>query len=42
MSDLIGNNLGIIEMLMSGVIVLGFCAWQYWQVRDAGKPPEDK
>lgn len=39
MGDWIDNNLGIIEMLMSGIIVLGFCAWQYWQVRDAGKKP---
>ena len=32
MKDWIINNLGIIEMLMSGVLVLGFCAWQYWSV----------
>ncbi len=34
-----GNYIGIIEMALSGSIVLGFCAYQYWQVRDAGKPP---
>jgi hypothetical protein len=33
-----GNYIGIIEMALSGTIVLGFCAWQYWLVRDAGKP----
>ncbi len=33
-----GNYIGIIEMALSGGIVLGFCAWQYWLVRDAGKP----
>ena len=32
MKDWIVNNLGIIEMLMSGIPVLGFCAWQYWSV----------
>jgi hypothetical protein len=33
-----GNYVGIIEMALSGAVVLGFCAYQYWQVRDAGKP----
>jgi hypothetical protein len=38
-----GNYIGIIEMALSGSIVLGFCAYQYWQVRDAGKaPPPDE
>ena len=32
-----GNYVGIIEMALSGAVVLGFCAYQYWQVRDAGK-----
>jgi hypothetical protein len=41
MGDLITNNLGIIEMLMSGVIVLGFCAWQYWSVSRPDKKPGD-
>jgi hypothetical protein len=37
-----GNYVGIIEMTLSGAVVLGFCAYQYWQVRDAGKPaPSD-
>lgn len=27
-----GYNLGIIEMTLSGAIVLGFCAWQYWSM----------
>jgi hypothetical protein len=36
------TNFGIIEMLFSSAVVLGFCAWQYWLVRDAGKPsPKD-
>ena len=35
-----GNYVGIIEMALSGGIVLGFCAWQYWLVRDAGKPKD--
>ena len=26
---MIGNNLGIIEMVMSGALMLGFCIWQY-------------
>ena len=26
---MIGNNLGIIEMAMTGVLVLGFCIYQY-------------
>lgn len=26
---MIGNNLGVIEMVMSGGLMLGFCAWQY-------------
>ena len=26
---MIGNNLGIIEMVLSGALMLGFCAWQY-------------
>ncbi len=26
---MIGNNLGIIEMAMTGVLVLGFCLYQY-------------
>jgi len=25
----IGNNLGIIEMILTGVLVLGFCLYQY-------------
>jgi hypothetical protein len=34
------GNLGLIELLLSGAIGLGFCAWQWWGVRDAGKPPK--
>lgn len=26
---MIGNNLGIIEMALTGVLVLGFCLYQY-------------
>jgi hypothetical protein len=26
---MIGNNVGIIEMAMTGVLVLGFCLYQY-------------
>lgn len=26
---MIGNNLGIVEMILSGALMLGFCAWQY-------------
>lgn len=26
---MIGNNLGIIEMALTGVLVLGFCIYQY-------------
>lgn len=26
---MIGNNLGIIEMAVTGVLVLGFCLYQY-------------
>jgi len=29
-------------MAFTGAVVLGLCAWQYWQVRDAGKPPKDE
>ena len=39
---MIANNLGIIEIVLSGVLVLGFCAWQYWLVRDAGSSKDDK
>lgn len=41
MGEWIGDNIGIIEMAFTGAVVLGLCAWQYWQVRDAGKPPRD-
>ncbi len=27
-----GYSLGVIEMVMSGGLVLGFCAWQYWSM----------
>lgn len=29
------NYLGVIELLITGVVVLGFGAWQLWSVRDA-------
>ncbi len=29
---MIGNNLGVIEMVVSGGLMLGFCAWQYWSM----------
>jgi hypothetical protein len=35
---------GLIEMAFTGAVTLGFLGWQYWTVRDAGKPkspPED-
>lgn len=39
MGDWIGDNIGLLEMLMSAGIALAFAGWQYWQVRDAVKPP---
>lgn len=30
--------LGLIEILFTGTVTLGVLAWQYWTVRDAGKP----
>jgi hypothetical protein len=38
---IIGNYIGLIEMGFSGAVVLAFCAWQYWLVRDAGKSKDD-
>lgn len=38
---MIANNLGLIEIFLSGVLVLGFCAWQYWLVRDAGSSKDE-
>lgn len=38
------NNFGIIEMLFFACVALGWCVWQLWIYRDAGKPkalPED-
>jgi hypothetical protein len=34
---------GLIEMGFTSAVTLGFLGWQYWTVRDAGKPkpPED-
>jgi hypothetical protein len=29
-----GATLGIIEMALSAILVLGFIAWQLWTVRD--------
>lgn len=26
---MIGDNMGVIEMILSGALMLGFCAWQY-------------
>jgi hypothetical protein len=42
MGQWIGDNIALIEMGFTGAVVLGFLAWQYWQVRDAGKPPKDE
>jgi hypothetical protein len=28
---------GLIELVLFGVVVLGFAGWQLWSVRDAGK-----
>jgi hypothetical protein len=42
-----GATLGIIEMALSAVLVLGFIAWQLWTVRDvwwkrpSGGTPEE-
>jgi len=27
-----GYHLGIIEMVLSGGLMLGFCGWQYWSM----------
>jgi hypothetical protein len=34
---------GLIEMGFTSAVTLGFLGWQYWTVRDAGKPkpPDD-
>lgn len=29
---------GLIEFVFISAVTLGVLAWQYWQVRDAGKP----
>jgi hypothetical protein len=29
---------GLIEMAFTSAVTLGFLGWQYWTVRDAGKP----
>jgi hypothetical protein len=34
------GKLGLVELLLSGAIGLGLCAWQWWGVRDAGKKPK--
>ena len=40
---MIGNNLGIIEMAMTGVLVLGFCLYQYVAItRDIARTPAKK
>lgn len=37
-----GESFGLIEMGLFAAAALGFLAWQYWTVRDAGKsPPKD-
>jgi hypothetical protein len=39
---MIAQYFGLIEFLIFAGLALGFCAWQYWTVRDAGKPsPQD-
>lgn len=38
---IVGNYIGLIEMGFTGGAVLAFCVWQYWLVRDAGKPKDD-
>lgn len=35
------SKIGLIEMALTAAIVLGFGFWQLWQVRDAGKKPDD-
>jgi hypothetical protein len=31
---------GLIEIAFTAIVTLGVLAWQYWTVRDAGKPEE--
>ena len=38
---MLSGNLGLIELLLSGGIVLGFCAYQYWSLRTPRKPRSD-
>ena len=32
---------GLVELVLTGTIVLGFAFYQLWTVRDAGKPSEE-
>jgi hypothetical protein len=32
------NDFAVIEMIIFAVAAFGFMGWQYWTVRDAGKP----
>ncbi len=36
----LGDHIGQLEMALSGVLGLGFCAWQYWSVRRSLNEPE--
>jgi hypothetical protein len=31
---------GLIEIMFTATVTLGVLAWQYWTVRDAGKPKD--
>lgn len=33
---------GLVELIFTSTVVLGFLFWQLWTVRDAGKDDSDK
>ncbi len=39
MGKWLGDNIAVLEMSLSAVIMFGFLGWQYWTTRDARFPP---
>jgi hypothetical protein len=42
MGDWIGNNIAVLEMVLSALVVFGFLGWQYWTTRGARFPDENE
>jgi hypothetical protein len=38
----IGDNIAVLEMALSALVMFGFLGWQYWTVRNARDPAPGK